>query len=298
MFKNNSIFVIVKNSSAGDLIYKLEVDATTQNRVNAIFDDPAEKMLKKHKVKFAGGYNPMEDEVLVIRNFALSNQLKEAFRNPTSVEYFSMNKGELPEIRAVCIGFCESTADGEHFKAAFQRFRKNQYISTSRMRLLFDKNTFVQDNRVGLSISESVDSVFIDNDLYFTSYFFARQIFDLSSYYRTATDMDIETFIGKNVFDFGDNVETFKAEANTWYRRKIAAINDSRILENYTASKIKKLAKAHAGIDVTVKNERIIFPTDSEGAKLLLSFLDEEAWKGPFSGETFLSNSKRMAQRK
>ena len=48
---------------------------------------------------------------------------------------------------------------------------------------------------------------------------------------------------------------------------------------------------------MTVQNEKIIFPQDTNEIKILLSFLDEEAYQGPFSKETFLSNSKRKARR-
>ena len=80
--------------------------------------------------------------------------------------------------------------------------------------------------------------------------------------------------------------------ANSWIRRKIALINDSGVLENYTAAKIKSLAKA-AGVDIVVENKKVVIPSDKEILKVILGFLDEEAYKGPFSHTTYLANSKR-----
>lgn len=84
--------------------------------------------------------------------------------------------------------------------------------------------------------------------------------------------------------------------ANTWIRRKIAMINDSDVLINYKALEIKNLAK-DAGITIVVENEKVVIPNDKEQIKVILGFLDEEAYKGPFSQNTFLANSKRKINR-
>lgn len=83
--------------------------------------------------------------------------------------------------------------------------------------------------------------------------------------------------------------------ANTWIRRKIAIINDSGVLTNNSAAQIKRLARS-AGIDISVENKKIVLPNDKEQLKIILGFLDEEAYKGPFSKATFLANSKRLVR--
>ena len=101
----------------------------------------------------------------------------------------------------------------------------------------------------------------------------------------------METFTSSDRL-FIENTDAFKDMANTWIRRKIAMINDSKVLSNYSAIKIKGLAKS-AGINITIKDKKVVIPNDKEKIKVILSFLDEEAYKGPFSQETFLANSKR-----
>lgn len=83
--------------------------------------------------------------------------------------------------------------------------------------------------------------------------------------------------------------------ANTWIRRKIAMINDSGILENNSAAKIKKLAKS-AGVKIDVEDEKIVIPSDKEQLKIVLGFLDE-VYKGPFLKATLLANSKRRVKK-
>ena len=88
-----------------------------------------------------------------------------------------------------------------------------------------------------------------------------------------------------------DNSEAFKGMANTWIRRKIA--NDSQVLDNYSAKEIKSRAKL-VGVDIDVKDKKIVIPNEKEKIKIILGFLDEEAYKGPFSQKTFLANYKRQ----
>ena len=45
---------------------------------------------------------------------------------------------------------------------------------------------------------------------------------------------------------------------------------------------------------IDVKDKKIVIPNDKEKIKIILGFLDEEAYKGPFSQKTFLANSKRQ----
>lgn len=103
----------------------------------------------------------------------------------------------------------------------------------------------------------------------------------MSDYYRSATDVEVDSFAKSEKLSIEDSV-AFRGMANTWIRRKIAMINDSQVLVNYTASEIKMLA-AESGIDIDIKEEAIVIPNDKEKVKVILGFLDEAAYKGPFS---------------
>lgn len=291
MFDNKTVFIIVRENKT-DKIYKLETDNETQREINNVFDASAAELTEKQRIAFTGSYTPLEDEVLYIQNFNLSDELKDAFRDPVSVESFNPGLSENQDIRAICIGYCENTDSGEKFTAAFQRFRRDQYISVGKIRLLFDNTTFTRDRRAGIIISENIDCVFQENSLIFLSYYYARQVFNLAGYYRTASDGDVDHFIASPVFNFNGNETAFKESANSWVRRKIALINDSGVLTRFSASEIKGLAH-NSGIDIAVEDQKIVFPAEKEDMKVLLSFLDEEAYQGPFSKDTFVSTSKR-----
>ena len=180
------------------------------------------------------------------------------------------------------------------YRNCLKKFKSDQYISASKIHLFLSGDTFVADKRIGLSIGKHVDCLFSDGKLQFTSFFFARQIFELSNYYREATNSDIIDFIGNETISMDDG-EEFSKVANSWERRKIASIMDSGILRNYTATKIKSIAK-QTGIELSIKDKRIVIPTDKKERRIVLGFLDEEVYKGAFSQTIYQTNSKRKAK--
>ena len=85
--------------------------------------------------------------------------------------------------------------------------------------------------------------------------------------------------------------------ADSWIRRKIAMINDSKVLEKFSVADIVKRA-AKVGVKIAANGGKIVLPNDKKLVKVILGFLDEEAYKGPFSKNTYLANSKRQVNAK
>ena len=291
MFENSAVMVIRADKNE-DFIYRLEMDAATQQELCISFSNAYDELLNgKNRVVFDGSYKPLTDEFLTIENFQIASEIMDAIRDPIGVQSFKKENGRFPEIKAVFVGERIESNDSEIFNIAFQRFRKEQYISPKMINLFLNENTFSQEKRYGISIADSIDCFYTENELQFVSFFFARQIFDLSGYYRSATDQEVASFVTNEKLLIED-AEAFKSMANTWIRRKIAMINDSKVLENYSASQIKTLA-SKVDIKIDIENRKIKLPNDKENIKIILGFLDEEAYKGPFSKNTYLANSKR-----
>ena len=291
MFENCSI-IIIANGVHLDELYRLEVDEKTQKEICISFDHAVNDLIsKKTKISFDGRYKPNNDEFLAIENFQLSDEIKDEIRDPLGVSAYTKENGEFYDIKAIFVGRRIETENTERFQVAFQRFRKEQYLATRPVNLFFTKDTFRREKNFGISISDTVDCFYTEGELQFSSFYFARQIFDLSEYYRSATDQEVQSFTSNGILSFEDT-KVFKEMADTWIRRKIAMINDSEVLLNYKASEIEKLAK-DSGITIEIKSEKIVIPNDKEQIKVILGFLDEEAYKGPFSQNTFLANSKR-----
>ncbi|SHM90071.1 Kiwa anti-phage protein KwaB-like domain-containing protein [Ruminococcus flavefaciens] len=294
---DNCVAMVIRADKNEDFVYRLEMDATTQQELCISFSNAHDELLnEKTKVVFDGSYKPLTGEFLTIENFQLPPEIMDAIRDPIGVKSLQKENGIFPEIKAVFIGERIESDDSEKFNIAFQRFRKEQYISPKWFNLFLSENTFSQEKRYGISIADSIDCFYTANELQFVSFYFARQIFDLSGYYRSATDQEVASFVTNENLLIED-AASFKSMADTWIRRKIAMINDSRVLENYSASQIKSLA-SKVDIKIDVENRKIKLPNDKESIKVILGFLDEETYKGPFSKNTYLANSKRTIAKK
>jgi len=133
--------------------------------------------------------------------------------------------------------------------------------------------------------------------LYFRDFFYARQIFDLSSYYQEATDSDIQKFAEVAEVRVAD-LEKFKLASDTWIRRKIWLIQQSTILQEVPMAKLKEVA---AGFDLTIESEtgedgveRIVIPEERRDIKNLLRYLDEDYYKSSLTSRSFRTNSKKL----
>jgi hypothetical protein len=294
MFDNSSIMVLL-NDKDENPVQLLEVDKDTQTAICQTFVAATMPLLsEKQIVPFDGSYKPNDDEGLSICNFHMPEAITDAIRSPLGLQTFTYDKDAEPDIRAIFIGERSESDSTEVFTVAFQRFRKEQYLSTKKFSLFFEENTFRRESRWGIGITENVDCVFTQTELRFSSYFYARQIFDLSGYYRSATDSEVQSFSGMDLLSISDK-EQFQSMADTWIRRKIAAINDSGVLRNNTASKIKKLAHK-CGLEILVEDGKLVIPAEKKKLKEILGFLDDEVYKGAFTEETYITNSKRKVQ--
>lgn len=291
MFQNSSVFVLAGGIN-DNKVFRIDVDSDTQTSICKSFSDAVTQLTSgKERIAFDGSYKPDENEYLFIENYQISDDIMNAIRDPLGVETYKKKGSKFPEIKAVFVGERTEENDSEKFSAAFQRFRKEQYISNKHFNLFFDNNTFFRQKDDGISISDSIDCFYINGELQFGSFYFARQIFDLNGFYRSATDGEVSLFV-KNTNVLIEDKESFTAMADSWVRRKIAMINDSKVLEKYSAKEIAQRA-SDVGVTISTKKNRIVLPCDKKQMKVVLGFLDEEAYRGPFSQTTYLANSKR-----
>jgi hypothetical protein len=80
-----------------------------------------------------------------------------------------------------------------------------------------------------------------DKKLSFFSFHSARQIFDLTQYFKEATDEDLNEFAASNLVKVED-VSNFVATSDTWVRRKVALVMQSGILEKIELEATKTAA--------------------------------------------------------
>ena len=295
MFENSSVLVIAGGTHANQ-IYRIEVDERTQEAICKAFSNAKNDLVDgKEAIEFDGSYKPNINEFLYIPNYLMADEIKDAIRDPLGVAKFECISGEFPEIKAIFVGERTEEGTSEQFKIAFQKFKKEQYISTKWYNLFFENSAFLRRESYGISISDMIECYYDNGRLMFASFYYAKQIFELGAYYRIATEGEVNAFSSHTKLSLED-ADGFNKMADTWIRRKIAMINDSDVLNNYAADVISQYANK-CGICIDIDHERIVIPNDKQRVKAILGFLDEEAYKGPFSQNTYLANSKRQIGR-
>ncbi len=290
MFENASVMVLLQGKEKLE-ICKIETDKKAQAAICKSYAEASGWMLKGTEyVSFDGNYSPDADETLCINQFALDEIIKEAVETPAGVESFAPENTNSDNIKAIFVGeICEG-----RMVIAFQKFKKEQYISVKGINLFFDRDTFVQEKRFGITISDEVDCIYEDGRLLFKSFFMARQIFSLMKYYREATQGEVERFTQMKELSL-DSAEMFIGQADSRVRKKVASIMDSGVLERFSARDIQKIGR-QAGIDVAIRDKKIVIPAEKKKMKIILGFLDEEVYKGSFSNITYITNSKRSVR--
>lgn len=302
MFTDSSVFILAVDGK----IYKLEVEREAQQAICDTFASSVVSMTNgKTAHDFEVNYKPEDDEILRIENFLLPDTIKDAIRNPIGIDSYKKDPdvrddGDedylgFPEIKAIFVGERIQDAEGEHFNIGFQRYRKEQNLIALPFRFFYSNDTFKQERHFGIGITYNLDCYYTGEELQFSSFYFARQVFDLREYYRSASDPEVEDFKKNGALHF-ENADIFGSMANTYVRRKIAMINDSGVLEKYSAKQIKSIANS-AGIDIKVQDKKVVISADKDGAMEVLAFLDEEAYRGPFSNDLLIANSKRVLRK-
>lgn len=301
MFTDCSVFILAD----GGKIYRLEIERTSQKSICETFASSVESMVKDKTLHdYEVNYKPEDDEILRIEKFLLADAIKDAIRNPLGVDAyqkeFDIGSDDdyflgFPEIKAIFVGERVQDEKGEHFNIGFQKYRKEQNLIALPFRFFYSNDTFKPEKHFGIGITYNIDCYYTGEDLLFASFYFARQVFDLSGYYRLASEPEVTAFTQNEALCV-ENAEAFSTMANTYVRRKIAMINDSKVLEKYTAKEIKSIAR-NLGIDIKIQDKKIVIPADKDAAMEVLAFLDEEAYRGPFTNDLLIANSKKVLRK-
>ena len=264
----------------------------TQREDDASIKNSLTKSIEGYKdntIEFDGSYKPENDESLVIKNFDLPNEITEAINNPLGVTQVSVNSDNELDLKAIFVPISDYD-DCE--KIIFQRLPNRQILKSHNFTLFFNKHTFSCENKPGIVITDCIDAYYEYGNLYFKSYYWANQIFNLNKYYREATTDDIKKFCSNECFSI-DDIDSVAESCNNWTRRKIAYILDSGVLENNSVDEIIKSAKKlNLKIDINEEN-KIIFPDDKDSQKELLSYLPDEIYRRNLTDGVYLTNSKR-----
>jgi hypothetical protein len=274
-------------------IVRFAVDQAVQNAMTAYLNQQIEDFDSDcDEVEFDGKYKPDDGEMLVINEFEDLDNLAHPIGAPLDIPVADPSNFSFDSIRALFFGKTE--ADGS-VSVYLQNFDRRRVISDTGFSIFHAQGVYKKIEGTGLTLDTKVAAKLNGSKLHFFSFFHVRQIFDMTSYYQEATDADIREFAGLDQVTVA-NLDGLIAVSDSWVRRKLWLIRESRILERVQPNDIKAIA-AEFNIPVEYQEvngeERIKMPEEKKALKTLLRFLDEDYYKSPLSKTNFVTNSKR-----
>ena len=278
MIKHMNIYCIIRESNA---IKRIQLSQDLHNRLNDYLNESITPIKQKKTVLFSGEYKPEENEILYIENFD----------NP-HINIDALSTGQLDENEIESIKTLVFKMDDK--KIAYQCFDNRKIIRPEKWFLIYSNNTYCKIDNRGLIIDNKIDAIFCGNKLLFSSYHNASKIFDLSRYYREATDNEIENFIKNKIIKDGESFD--KNLLNSKMKKKIYLILKNNVLKQ-VKDNFESVAEYSEKVGMSScfdkSNTKIIFPNDKNKVEKLLNFLNDDLYNSPITGNNYETNSKR-----
>lgn len=253
----------------------LHVEQSIQAELTNKFRREATAFLHaKEVIEFEPGYPTAQTgEVLVLRRFELSEQFEECVRDSNHCEDIDPQELSRKHVKAV-VG--AATGDDDRVSIVVFKEMSGTRIIDQKWGFLLDRHTLTRIDSPGLVIPEPVHAVYEGRDLYFSSYETTRRFLDLTGMYSEASRVDIEEFLSGGPVTFeGDG--TIHDIVDTWSRRRISMILESRVWEQITVREICDQA-ARFGVDLETRNggEQLLLPDNRAGLKDVLKVLNQD----------------------
>lgn len=241
--------------------------------------------------QFDGKYKPEENQLLEIPDFSDIDGILNAIQNPLTITDIDPTEANLYLVKALFTG---ERSDQNTPTALIQKFDKRKVLTTNGLSIFLSGDCFKKVEGNGITFDTKVHATLNGTVLRFCSFHLLRQIFDLSEYYKEATDQDIVEFSSNAHITIADNT-AFIGVADNWIRRKILLVQQSGILDKIPINIIKAIADEYR-ISLLIENDKIVFPMEKAQIKTLLRFLDEDYYKSPLSQTHYMTNSKVKVQ--
>ena len=279
-----NLFAIVDRDER--TVERIRVERQLQNQLRAEFEAQREVFFGKAEiVDFDPRYKVDDDEIFLVKNYALPEYISIAIHNINQVNDLSLDVDVL--IKSIFAG--ERTREG--VRLYFQGFMRRQLL-VGGWTLLGKSDIYRKLEDPGLTLGSSLVAFYEESQgLFFRSYTLVSRFVSLESYFVEAADSDIRDVIDDNKFEV-DEVSIILENADSVMRRRFMAVKSSGILDHVTVAKIRGQARKF-GIDVETRRGKIVFPTERKKAKELLRLLLEGYYDGPLTGTKYVTNSQR-----
>ena len=256
-----------------------------QGQFAAFYDDVEE-------IDFNAGYTPEHHECFSVSEYELPDWLGNydsgSARNLRSV----VRRDGAMNATVGLVAFARDDEDDELM--LFQNFTRSKVIQPGNF-IFLSGDTFHSSGDMALSLDSQLSAIFLPDreTLLFRNFRTVNTFLPIADYFEEATTEQILELLEHEriAADDPDRIASF---SNQWFRKRCSMLQQSSILDDYTANELAGFADGY-GVNIQVRDEQIVFPSDKQQAKRLLQFLNEERFIGAITETLFETNSKRAA---
>ncbi len=290
---NINLFALVEDEQAP--IRRIPLTADLGTELAQFFARQQSDFLdNKQRIEFSGSYNVDSGEIFTITDYPLPEFIGNALSNPLPYQMLNLSE-ETHRIKALFTGNWSNT----NKTVNFQVFDSGKLLSKG-LTLIGSGNIYKKLEEPGLVLQDKLTAHYANSTLHFSSYHNAKRFLDLSTYYREATDTDLDAFVATDLFAFEDE-SSFKDNADSIIRKKVALLQKNKVLEDLSVMDIQNVANSfnqdlpvelHISITINLDG-KLVVPKDKKQLKELIRFLDEDYVLAPLTKRKCLTNSKQ-----
>ena len=244
------------------------------------------------EIAFNAGYTPEKHELFRLPDYEppewLANENSQTIDNLNTI----VSDDELIDRIAGTVAMARNE-QGEEVML-FQNFTRSRVIRPGGF-LFLDGNTYKSAERRGLTLDVNLSAVYrpTERKLLFRNFRTVNTFLPLADFYAEASEQEIREVLGHPLLAAEDPDQSV-ASANEWFRKRIAMLKDSGLLDQFSATEIQSRSTGY-DVSVDIVDNKIVFPSDKAAAKRLLQFLNEELYRGAITEILYETNSKREA---
>lgn len=277
----NLYCMLRNNDNPINIIRRILLSQELQSNLSAYIQKSINEIKNSTPISFSGEYKTEEDEVLIIDNF------ENPYANFVPATTQILQSNEIENIKTLIFVNEEIIA--------YQCFDSRKVIRPDKWFLIYSGNTYNKIDNKGLIIESKIDALFCKNRLFFYSYHNASKIFDLSSYYREASDKEIDDLMRDKCIQA--DVSFDKNLINSKMRKKLYLIQKNKTLEkiqNNFDIVLEYAKQLNLEKMFDKKKKKIIIPSDKKNLEKLINFLNDDLYKSPISETIYETNSKKI----
>jgi hypothetical protein len=244
----------------------------------------------KDEIAFDAGYAPEADERFQIKDYETPEWLQSGANGQVqNLDPISKHESLIDSTKAM-IAFAQIAGGGELMLA--QSFSRSHVIQPGQF-LFLRNNTYESPKRTGLTLGTRLAAVynFKTRKLLFENFRVVNSFLPLTDFIAEASDRDIREVLTHRLLK-AEDIDATTASANQWFRKRVAMLKASQILDQYTRAQLTQRSKGY-GVKLKIEEGKVVFPAERHAAKRLLQFLNEEIFRGAITEKLYETNSKR-----